>query len=154
MPTIKLGLVGCGKAKAEQPCPARQLYTSQLFKSALQHAERNNDYVFIISAFHYLVCPDETIQPYDRQLGSTDAEKNVWANCTSARVDDAVNRLKRVFRNLCRNDIWITIYAGASYADPLQSHLIRMGFLHILQPLKGLQIGERLKWFKEQQHGN
>jgi len=149
MHKITIGLVGCGKAKADQPCPARKLYTSQLFRAALRHAEKRNDYVFILSAFHHLIQPDDTIQPYDRKLGTTEAEKELWAEVTTAKLQSAVCKLKRVFQQLQCDDVHITIYAGANYADPLRGKLLQKGYYNIFRPLNGLQIGERLAWFKE-----
>lgn len=70
-PQVSIGLVGCSGPKREAPAPARQLYTSQLFRSTLALAERRHDVVYVISAKHELVELDQVVAPYDPRRAST-----------------------------------------------------------------------------------
>jgi hypothetical protein len=64
-----IGIVSCGATKAAEPTEARHLYTSSTFRGALAAAEAQCDQVFIISALHGLISPDEIIEPYDVKMG-------------------------------------------------------------------------------------
>lgn len=60
--------VACSKAKRaarDQGFPAKDLYTSTLFKKCREYAERVGDEWAILSAKHWLVLPDTVLEPYD-----------------------------------------------------------------------------------------
>jgi hypothetical protein len=73
-----IGLVGCAAGKLKRPAPARDLYTSQLFRKASAYAEQHSDRWFILSAKYGLVAPDRVIEPYDARLGHKSGPP-IWA---------------------------------------------------------------------------
>lgn len=68
-----LAVIPCGAQKLERPAPARDLYTGQLFVSALRAAEvvvaRRGGEVMVLSALHGLVGLDRPLEPYDVTVG-------------------------------------------------------------------------------------
>ena len=96
---ISIGLVGCAATKAETAAPARRLYISDLFRKASAYAEATYDLWRIMSAQHYLLHPDEVIEPYDKRVDRMPKwEREHWASmvesglrcghnyCTEGRV--------------------------------------------------------------------
>jgi hypothetical protein len=67
--TTRVGLIGCGAAKAAAPTPARELYTGNLFRKSADFVERTCDLWYVLSAKHGLVHPDTVLTPYDVRLG-------------------------------------------------------------------------------------
>lgn len=147
-------LVGCGKAKRAAAAPARELYTGSLFRAARAYAEARAcapsgcpsvDWR-ILSAEHGLVHPDVDLEPYDTML--TDAR--VWAAWGSAVARAVVD-----YAHL-HAPLRLVVLAGERYARPLVRPLVvapglwRGGILEVEQPLEGLQLGERLAWFKRE----
>jgi hypothetical protein len=65
---VRIGLVGCVKAKRASPAPAAALSTSPLFAGRRHYAEATCDRWFILSARHGLLGPDQVIEPYDESL--------------------------------------------------------------------------------------
>lgn len=92
-------LVGCVKSKLERPAPARDLYTSALFRKERAYAEATGTRWFVLSAEYGLVEPERVIDPYELHLSSTtrdyraDWGKRVVDELTThlgdLRVDDA-----------------------------------------------------------------
>lgn len=121
-----IGLVGCGKAKGRRPCPARDLYTSALFRKSLALAERVCDEVFILSALHGLVLPDAVVEPYEHEL--TAAAAGRWA--------------ARVLESMPTGPKALVVFAGGLYASALREQSSPAE--RLAEPLAGLQIGERL----------
>jgi hypothetical protein len=64
-------LVGCVKMKRPEITPAKDLYTSALFKKEREYAERSGKRWFILSAQRGLVGPEEMSEPCDLQLSAT-----------------------------------------------------------------------------------
>lgn len=137
--TVSIALVGCSGPKLDRPTPARQLYTSQLFRSAIALAERRHDVVYVVSAKHELVALDQEIAPYN--LTMSDIAKE-WRVIWGVRVWDSVQR-----RHLSV-DRQVFIYAGKDYARPIQRAGLHRATFH--EPLAKMQIGQRLKWLREQ----
>ena len=67
---MRVALVSCVKSKLSRPAPARELYTSMLFRGLRTIAERDCDHWFILSAMHGLVEPWSMIEPYERTLNA------------------------------------------------------------------------------------
>ena len=61
----RVALVGCSATKLKHAAPARELYTSALFRAAYAYAETTCAAVLIVSAFHGVVAPKAVIRPYD-----------------------------------------------------------------------------------------
>jgi len=128
-------LISCVSKKLDRPAPAKDLYTSPLFKSAYQYATSlKPDTIFILSAKYGLLSCDEVIAPYDETLNDMKAsEVKAWA--------------KRVLTELAqRTDLekgHFVILAGDKYRKYLVPHL-----QHHHIPMEGLRIGKQLSWLK------
>jgi hypothetical protein len=136
-----IGLVSCGATKLDRPAPARELYTSELFRRSLAYAERRCQHVYVLSAKHRMVELDQMVEPYEQRLGAA-TERKQWG--------DAVAR-ELVARH--GGDVAALVLAGAEYADAVRlSWLWTPGAreLYIVAPLAGLQVGQRLRWLGAQ----
>lgn len=132
-----VGLISCGKRKAAQPRPARELYQGELFRKSLRYAEEvlEADRVFILSARHGLLPLDQVVAPYEQTLNRMSAaEVRAWGE----RVLDDL----RAEADL-ENDRF-TILAGAKY----RKHVVP-ALKHCDVPIEGLRFGEQLRFFKE-----
>lgn len=139
MPQVSIALVGCSGPKRKEPAPARQLYTSQLFRSALTLAERCHDVVYVISAKHELVALDQVVAPYDLTMGDVAKE---WRVIWGVRVWGSIqNRHPHADRH-------IFIYAGKDYARPIRRAALHRATFH--EPLARMQVGQRLQWLRAQ----
>jgi hypothetical protein len=138
---VVVGLVGCGKQKVNHPAPARELYTSVLFRRSLQLAKRTCDETYILSAHHGLVILDEVLEPYDVNLASMRrAERQAWA----ARVSQS---LLALFPMAVR----LSVFAGHEDAAWLR-HGVGNRW-PIDEVLRGLTLGARLRWLRLAQEG-
>ena len=125
-------VIGCGASKGAEPAPARALYTGPLFRAAAAHAERSGRPWSIFSARHGLVAPDRVLRPYEQRLGGDDP---LLSDCLFYAMLD-----------------WsgvIELHMGAAYAAFLEATLQRLPAVTAIQPLAGLQIGERLRWYSQ-----
>jgi hypothetical protein len=130
-------LVSCGAAKLARPAPAADLYTGPLFRKARGYAEAAGHPWFILSARHGLVEPTAVLEPYDTKLADlTPAEQTAWADGVARAL------LYRGFGG------WgvIEVHAGDGYARPLRAALGPLA-LEVVEPLAGLGIGQRLRWY-------
>jgi hypothetical protein len=131
-------LVSCVKDKLDRPAPAKDLYTSDLFRKERAYAERVGVSWFILSAEHGLVRPDELLSPYNLRLSETStAYRRAWG----ARV---VKRLEEVVGALAGKKI--EVHAGEAYAGPIRA-LLRTAGAEVMEPLRGLAFGQRLSWY-------
>ncbi len=136
---VSIALVGCSGPKLEQSAPARQLYTSPLFRKALALAARRHDVVYIISAKHELVMLDQMIAPYDLSMSAVAKEfRAIWG----VRVWDSI-----MLRHQ-HADRQVHVYAGKEYAQPIRRAGFHQATFH--EPLAKMQLGQRLKWLAEQ----
>ena len=137
-PASDLVLVGCVKKKLDVPAPARELYTSPLFRKERAYAEKAGVPWFVLSAEHGLVDPDEVLAPYDLRLSKTPRDyRRAWG----ARV---VERLGEVVGPLSGKTV--EVHAGSAYTDSIRDLLIREGAT-MVEPLAGLPMGARLAWY-------
>jgi hypothetical protein len=126
-------LVGCGKSKLDHAAPAKDLYTSSLFKKARAYAEREGDAWAILSAKNFLVMPDEVIEPYEQEMGKLDPDRRrQW----QIHVNYSV-------RSRWPQEDWRYV--------ALVGELYKIGFqwpsmLPTEYPLDGMMIGERLQF--------
>ena len=133
-PVDRLLIVGCGKSKAAGPCPAAELYTGPLFRAARAHAEASGHPWLILSAEHGLLDPTQVVATYDHQLRAGEV-----------RALGALVAAQAAQRGLQTPDstLQIELHAGNLYAKALEAaHLVHKS------PLAGLQVGERLAWYK------
>lgn len=150
-----IALVSCAQTKLEtrEPVPARDLYTSSLFIKSRAWAEANADHWFILSAFHGVVAPELPLMPYERSLNDLNArERFIWA----MRADSAIRGWIRGHWGT-DEPITVQLLAGEVYAHDLRSllaaevsgdlrHAVYARRCTVVEPLRGLQIGERLAW--------
>lgn len=137
--SVSIALVGCSGPKLKQPAPARQLYTSQLFRATLALAEQRHDVVYVISAKHELVTLDQVIEPYD--LTMSDVAKE-WRIVWGLRVWGSIlHRHQGVDRK-------VFVYAGKDYVRPIERAGFHQATFH--EPLAKMQVGQRLQWLKQQ----
>ena len=85
-PPTTIVLIGCSKSKLDEPAPARELYTGQLFKKAVAWTERQGHQWFVISALHGLVAPNQSISPYNYSLKGRRAHANESPGHTRSSV--------------------------------------------------------------------
>jgi hypothetical protein len=137
-------LVACVKTKLSVPATARDLYVSSLFRKERAYAERRRVPWFILSAEHALVAPDEWLGPYERYLPDTPAGyRAAWGSWVVERLELLAGSLDgRV----------VEVHAGAAYVDAVAKHLVAKGAA-LLDPLRGLTMGERLAWYDTQDPG-
>lgn len=126
-----LYLIACSSSKLDTHAKARDLYTGQAFRFAVEAASRANADVLILSAFHGVVDPDAWLTPYNCTLSDmTAADRAQWAQRTAAELEPHRHRK-------------ITVLAGKHYAAALE------GFPNVSRPLEGLGIGEQLAALKQ-----
>ena len=172
---ISIGLVGCAATKAETAAPARRLYISDLFRKASAYAEATYDLWRIMSAQHYLLHPDEVIEPYDKRVDRMPKwEREHWASmvesglrcghnyCTEGRVrwrhrDYPELRLGEWMeegRELgIDRHVDLSFHFGAAYVDPvrrLMETTMRDVPYDVHAPLASMGIGQQLAWYKRQ----
>ena len=133
-------MVGCGKAKDPRPgaLPARERYTSPLFRKSLELAERTADVVYIASTWFELLNPHARIQTYNYTLvGGRKAEREAWGSRVVSRL---------LSRHRAAEIASVTIYAGADYYEPIARalHDARPGGIPTIRALGNLQVGQRL----------
>jgi hypothetical protein len=133
---IRIGLVACSKTKRPGIHPARELYSSPLFRSAAEYAQRHYQRWYVLSAAYGLVFPDTPIPTYDVTLSRLSArERRQWAR----GVHDQLLIAEGTDRTYC-------FHAGRLYRETL-ADLLRQSGATIEEPLRGLQIGEQLAWY-------
>lgn len=130
---VAIALVGCGKSKASEPRPACELYTGSLFRAAYAHAVATSDRVFIVSAKHGLLRPDEVVEPYEHKLRFR--ESFAWARVVVDQLHREIGHVRRQ----------ISVFAGGTYSDAL-------GFVlcgDIIDHCAGMTLGQRLAFFAQ-----
>jgi len=138
MKLIKIALISCTKLKQTYQCEAQEMYLpSQLFKKASYYIKQQNyNNWFILSAKYGLLNPSDLIESYDLTLNNMKSiEVKKWS--------------QKVFNQLINYDIYeIDFYAGEKYRKYLISLLEQRNIICNI-PLKGLGIGQQLKFYKE-----
>ena len=146
--TKKIILIACVSKKGDKKVKAKDLYISQLFKSSLTFANKQNpDKIFILSALHHLLDIDKEIEPYNVTLSNvpkakrkpelkilTAAEKIIWGKKVIEQLSEQTN---------LQNDEFV-ILAGQEYIKPIIKSIS-----HLTNPLNGLRQGERVKFLNE-----
>jgi len=131
-------LVGCVRAKAVRPGPARSLYLSPLFARRRRYAEMRGRVWYVLSAEHGLVHPEAILEPYDLALAyQPEGYRRAWAQWVVAKLE----RLEG-----CLEGRRIEIHAGQAYAGPLLP-LLRAAGAHAVHVLAGLRQSEQLVWY-------
>lgn len=137
-PPTTIVLIGCSKSKLDEPAPARELYTGQLFKKAVAWTERQGHQWFVISALHGLVDPQSVnlslqLFPQDRR-GSRERES--WAHQIICAL--LPNHLPKGSRAI--------LIMPELYRRFIQPELDRASIIYS-NPLHRLSIGKQMQWF-------
>lgn len=134
-------LIGCVKQKQDRPAHADQMYTSELFKRRRAYAEASGRPWYIISAKHGLLRPLKIIGPYDVTLADlSKKDLHGWALKIALELFEQ--------HAIAHQNLDVEIHAGQDYVTALRDPLTSAWF-HVTAPLRGLQIGEQLKWYAE-----
>jgi hypothetical protein len=132
----KIVLIACSKSKKIKSSPAKNLYTSTLFKYSFQYASLlQPDEIFILSAKYGLLELDRIIDPYEITLGEFSVDKRKhWANIVIAELAKVAD---------LRFDNFILL-AGINYCQYLLPYLENYS-----RPMEGLSIGRQLQYLKK-----
>tara|TARA_X000001036_G_scaffold428511_1_gene458404 strand:- start:258 stop:917 length:660 start_codon:yes stop_codon:yes gene_type:complete len=137
-----IGIIPCGSAKATEKTEARNLYTSQNFQAQLECAEKNCDFVYILSAKYGLVKPDTVVAPYDVKMGD---EEDIDAYRLSQQLWGCLN-----YGGLYKNgeiDSWLPKTYFARLTDALSMCCIDIEPYQVLKGNCG--IGEQKAMVKQ-----
>jgi hypothetical protein len=137
----RIGVVGCVKEKARRPSPAKDLYTSPLFRGRRRYVEKSCDEWWVLSAAHGLVHPEEVLAPYDVTLKDQGRPaRRAWSASVLVAIEDRIRpRAGDVFE----------VHAGADYRDfGLVDGLRAMGCV-VENPTEGMPIGEQLRFYSQ-----
>lgn len=129
-------LISCCRPKLPYRARAKDIYISTRFKYSLQCAKRlRPDMIFILSSKHGLLNLYEKVDPYDETLNTKSvSEVKSWSN-------DVVKELSKV--SDLKNDMFI-FFAGEKYRKYILPYINSYRI-----PLKGMRIGQQLKFMKE-----
>ena len=137
----KIVLISCVSKKETEACKAKDMYLSPLFKMSWEYAKQfSPDKVFILSAKHHLLDPEQRIDPYNVTLYTfAAAERKAWAQRVLSGLEAAGLDLE--------HDEFVLL-AGKKYYEYL---LGEGGIRNFTLPLHGHGgIGCILKYLKEQ----
>ena len=135
-------LVSCVKKKGKTDAPAKNLYTSQLFRGMRRYAEQSAGAWYILSAKYGLLRPDEVVAPYEQTLNAMPkADRLAWAG-----------RVQQALLMLLPAGAEVVILAGKRYRENIVPFLERHGFA-VTVPMAGLAFGSQLRWLKEHVRG-
>jgi hypothetical protein len=136
-PGGRVALVACSATKAKVQCAAREMYTSPLFRKSLAYALSIADGdTWIMSAEYGLIALDRVIHPYNRTLAGMGKE---WVKMWGFRV---VDELERHYLGVLQ----LVLLGGEDYTRPVREAAVSRGWPQPIEPLRGMQIGERLSW--------
>ncbi|WP_348672623.1 DUF6884 domain-containing protein [uncultured Abyssibacter sp.] len=133
-----IALISCVKTKAPVTTRTLELYRSPLFRKSLLHALRRRFNLYVLSAEHGILAPENIVTPYEKTLKEMSADQTrVWA----AKVGIELRRLVRAKDT-------IHLYAGKTYSRPLLPELMDIG-CRVNFPISG-SLGQRLAHLKNE----
>ena len=129
--------ISCVKSKRDTASHAKDIYTSALFKGMYSYAKKlDPKEIFILSAMHGLLHPDQIIEPYEKTLNNMSA---------SEQKEGARRVLIQIkIKTDIQTDKFVFL-AGDKYRKHLLPHIPN----HVI-PMKGLKLGQQLKWLSTQ----
>ena len=131
----RVALVSCVKSKRAAASPARELYTSQLFRGLRAYAEAHADTWYILSAEHGVLRPEDVIAPYEKTLTTMPKRDRVaWAG-----------RVQPQLLEILPSGAEVILLAGSRYREGIECFLRQHGF-SVSTPMEGLGIGKQLQW--------
>ena len=135
LPAADLCLVSCVAKKLSRSVPAKDLYTSDLFRKMRTLVEIQGWPWFILSAKYGLVDPEQVIAPYEKTLNTMGvAERRDWAERCLGALEPHLAGVQSV-----------VFLAGAKYREVLVPVLLDRG-IEVRVPMARLPIGKQLAW--------
>ena len=133
---MNIVLISCVKTKTQHRCKAKNLYVSTWFRYAWQYAQSlKPKRIFILSAKHGLLDPDDVIDPYQETLNKKSAAGiRVWAEQVLEKLGQKTE---------LQNDHF-TILAAVKYRKQIVPQLI-----HHEVPMEKKRFGQQLQWLKK-----
>lgn len=136
-PDRALVVISCSGRKLDEPAPARELYTGDLFRLSVTWAESWDLRWCVLSALYGTVDPDEVIRPYNVRLDELD---DVDYAAIKRSVRDGIHR---------REPSNLVVLAGTTYVD-----LVRdvAGDIPVWTPLQELEqrgLGYYRQWLRD-----
>lgn len=137
---VRIGLVGCVKTKLDRRVPAKDLYTSPLFRGRRAFVEASCEQWFILSAKHGLLSPAEEVEPYDETLkAGSPQERRAWAERVLHKLD--------AVRPSVNGDVF-EIHAGSEYRAFGLADGLRARGAAVDVPAEHLSQGAQLAFYK------
>lgn len=138
--TTRIGLVAQPKRRRGGICRAREQFEpSALFRRAREFCDREHGEWYVLSTSHGLVAPQQVIGPDAPHLHLLSAgERADWARRAAEQLRERQER--------SATPITFVVYASQQYAELL---LRAAPTLRFEQPLAGLALRERLRWYDE-----
>ena len=131
---MRVLLIACGATKLDHPAPASEIYTGSLTRAAIRHAIATGLPWYIVSAMHGLVDPAQVLEPYNVSIADLDRDyRPIWARQVAGRL--------ALLHPACSV---VEAHLGESYLRALRPFLPP-----VEDPLQGLGIGHRLRWYAE-----
>lgn len=134
----KVYLIGCGKAKQPGKHKARDLYTSDYFKTKLAYALKQGGPCYILSAKYALLDLDSEVDTYDRTMKDlTPDERKEWGKKAADDLRQRFPADDTVFVMLCGKEYWTLVvkYLGEECCE---------------FPLAHLRNGQQSQWMKKE----
>jgi hypothetical protein len=132
---LRVALVSCVKSKQSVPAPARDLYTSALFRGLRAYAELHADRWYVLSAEHGLVEPSAVLAPYEKTLNRMRrVDRDRWAAKVQQQLGEVLPESAEVI-----------VLAGERYREELIPFLTERG-CSVTIPLKGMPFGKQLQF--------
>lgn len=136
-----IAIISCGAAKLEQRAPARELYTGGLFRATLRYVEKQKtSAILILSAKYGLVDEYTQLDPYDQTISDLSADElSDWRDLVRAQFGmmaqghDILAPLPLIYELELSHAILLSGLTG----------------LVVSNPVRGMTIGRRLQWLKE-----
>lgn len=136
---MSIALVACVKTKGTERARAARLYISPWFRKVRRYAIQESDDWRILSAKHGLLHPDATITPYETTLYNFSAkQRRDWASMIIKSLSP-----------LLRDHNQVLMLAGTRYREYLVEPIRQQG-VAVKIPMKGLGLGEQLRYLNEQ----
>jgi len=129
-------LISCCGPKLKDRSRAKDIYISPRFKYSLQCAKKlRPDMIFILSSKYGLLNMYKEIDPYDETLNNKSIDYIInWSSLVVKELSKVVD---------LQNDMFI-FFAGERYRKYILPYIN-----HYRIPLKGMRIGQQLKFMKE-----
>lgn len=142
---MKIAFVSCSKTKKEICCPAREMFTSALFRKAFSYCKDHYDQVYILSAQYGLLNEKQMIAPYDRSMRQLSvSQRRDWALLVHIQLLDELRKQSIAWEEI----ELVAFYAGENYRSFLMELFPET--IPLTVPLKGLTIGKQLRYYKLQ----